>query len=144
MRRSQNATDRFDQAVADALGINRTDMRCTDILDREGPVTAGYLAAATGLTTGSITTAIDRLEQRGLARRLRDPSDRRRVLVELTDKARAQGRGFYVEHQRAAERLARRYTEKELELLVDFVRGGRELNERRAAEVERENAEGAA
>ena len=41
VRRSQNATDRFDSAVAEALGLNRTDMRCLDVLQREGPVTAG-------------------------------------------------------------------------------------------------------
>ena len=36
VRASQSATDRFDQAVADALGLNRTDMRCLDIIDRRG------------------------------------------------------------------------------------------------------------
>jgi DNA-binding MarR family transcriptional regulator len=144
VRRSQNATDRFDQAVADALGINRTDMRCTDVLEREGAVTAGHLAEVTGLTTGAITTVIDRLERRGFARRVRDPADRRRVLVELTDEAREQGRAFWVEHSRYGQRLYRRYNEKELELILEFVRGGRELNERRAAEVERQNAGGGA
>src|ERR671933_1184232 len=94
VRLSQNATDRFDQAVADALGINRTDMRCTDVLEREGPVTAGRLAEATGLTTGAITTVIDRLERGGFARRLRDPDDRRRVLVDLTPETRKRGRSF--------------------------------------------------
>ena len=48
VRRSQNATDRYDQAVADAIGLNRTDMRCLDIIDREEPVTAGRLAEAMG------------------------------------------------------------------------------------------------
>jgi DNA-binding MarR family transcriptional regulator len=86
IRRSQNATDRFDQAVADALGMNRTDMRCIDVLQREGPVTAGRLAEATGLTTGAMTTALDRLERAGYARRTRDAADRRRVVVELTPK----------------------------------------------------------
>ncbi len=46
VRRSQAATERFDQAVADALGLNRTDMRCLDLIDREGPVPAGRLARA--------------------------------------------------------------------------------------------------
>ena len=40
VRRSQNATDRFDSAVAEALGLNRTDMRCLDVIQREGAVTA--------------------------------------------------------------------------------------------------------
>ena len=34
-RRSQNRTDAFDEAVADAIGINRTDLRCLDILEQE-------------------------------------------------------------------------------------------------------------
>lgn len=88
LRRSQAATDRYDQAVADTLGINRTDMRCLDVIESEGPVAAGRLAEATGLTTGAITTVLDRLEKRGFARRVPDPRDRRRVLVELDPRVR--------------------------------------------------------
>jgi DNA-binding MarR family transcriptional regulator len=136
VRRSQNATDRYDQAVADAIGINRTDMRCLDVIDREGPVSAGRLAEATGLTTGAITTVLDRLERAGYARRVRDPGDRRRVLVELTPGARENSGRFYSEHAALGERLYERHTEPELELLLGFVRGGREFNERKAAELE--------
>ena len=135
---SQAATDRFDQAVADALGLNRTDLRCTDVLEREGPVTAGRLAEATGLTSGATTTAIDRLERAGFARRLRDPADRRRVLVELTPAAKEHANSFYAGHAEMAERLYDRYTEEQLRLLRDFVRGSREFNEREAARLERE------
>ena len=133
---SQVATDRFDQAVAEALGLNRTDMRCTDVLEQEGPVTAGRLARATGLTSGAITTAIDRLEAAGYARRVRDESDRRRVLVELTPEALERGRSFYVEHAKLGERLYRRYSEQQLDLLLEYVRAGRELNESAAARLE--------
>ena len=136
---SQNATDRFDQAVADALGMNRTDLRCTDVLDREGPVTAGRLAEATGLTSGAITTVIDRLERAGFARRLADPADRRRVLVELTPEARERGRRFYGGHAQLAEQLYHRYSEEQLRLLLEFVRGSREFNEREAAKLEQQN-----
>jgi DNA-binding MarR family transcriptional regulator len=139
VRRSQNATERFDQAVADALGLNRTDMRCLDVLEREGPVTAGRLAEATGLTTGAMTTALDRLERAGYARRLRDTADRRRVLVEATERAMQMGGPFYGEHTALSERLYQRYTEAQLELLLGFVREGREFNERHAAQLEQEN-----
>jgi DNA-binding MarR family transcriptional regulator len=136
VRMSQVATDRMDQAVADALGLNRTDMRCTDVLEREGAVTAGRLAQATGLTTGAITSVIDRLERAGYARRVRDQNDRRRVLVELTPEVLERSRGFYAEHQKLSERLYRRSSEEELKLLLQFVRTGRELNEREAARLE--------
>jgi DNA-binding MarR family transcriptional regulator len=136
VRRSQTATDRFDQAVADALGINRTDMRCVDVVDREGPVTAGRLAEATGLTTAAITTVLDRLERAGLARRIRDTADRRRVLVELTTEARERASAFYLPHAELSERLFHRYTREEMELLLEFVRRSRQFNEEQAARVE--------
>ena len=84
VRASQSATDQMDDAACRALGINRTDGRCLDIVDREGPVSAGRLAEASGLTTAAVTAVIDRLEKVGYARRLSDANDRRRVLVELT------------------------------------------------------------
>jgi len=138
IRRSQNATDRFDHAVADALGLNRTDMRCLDVLEREGPVTAGRLAEATGLTTGAMTTALDRLERAGYASRTRDLADRRRVLVATTAQARDAGR-YYGEHVAQSERLYQRYTEAQLEMLLEFVREGREFNEQQALELEQQN-----
>jgi DNA-binding MarR family transcriptional regulator len=136
VRASQTATDRFDQAVADTVGLNRTDMRCVDILDREGRLTAGQLAEQTGLTRGAVTTLIDRLERAGHVRRIRDTEDRRRVYVELTDETRRQGAQFYAEHAQLAESLYNRYTEAEIELLLEFVKRSREFNERKAAELE--------
>jgi DNA-binding MarR family transcriptional regulator len=136
VRRSQNATDRFDQAVADTIGINRTDMRCLDVISRDGPVPAGRLADETGLTTGAITTVLDRLERGGFARRVRDPNDRRRVLVELTPEAFEGSVNYYAAHMALSERLYRRYTEEQLEMFLEWVREGRELNEREAAKLE--------
>ena len=81
-RQLSAATVLFHQAVADRLGMNITDHKCADILALAGPLTAGELARRTGLTTGAITGVIDRLERAGCARRVRDPSDRRRVIVE--------------------------------------------------------------
>jgi DNA-binding MarR family transcriptional regulator len=135
VRGSQNATARFDQAVADAAGINRTDMRIIDVLDREGPVPAGRLAQVTGLSTGAMTAALDRLERSGYARRVRDAGDRRRVLVELTGQAQTL-HDYYGEHGAYAERLYQRHSLEQLELLLEMFRESREFNERRAAELE--------
>ena len=85
-RAYQTSNDNFDQAVADRLGMNRTDMRCVDLIDQAGGMTAGELARAAGLTTGAVTAVIDRLERAGIARRVADPADRRRVRIEVTPK----------------------------------------------------------
>jgi DNA-binding MarR family transcriptional regulator len=86
-----------------------------------------------------MTAALDRLEASGYIRRVRDEHDRRRVLIELTDRAQNVG-GFYAGHAAIASELYDNYTTDELLMLLRFVRRGREFNEERAAEVEADNA----
>ncbi|MYZ07063.1 MarR family transcriptional regulator [Streptomyces sp. SID2999] len=72
----------FNQAVADRIGLHPTDLQCLNLLTLEPePVTTGHVAALTGLTTGSATRLVDRLERAGYVVRRRDAGDRRRVLV---------------------------------------------------------------
>jgi DNA-binding MarR family transcriptional regulator len=134
VRAGQVAVDLMDDAACRALRINRTDGRCLDVIDREAPVSAGRLAQASGLTTAAVTAVIDRLEKAGYARRLADPTDRRRVLVEPTALARERGAVIWGPFL-ALRNVLERYTVEELELLRDFARMGREYNEQRAAEV---------
>ena len=73
----------FNQAVADRLGLHPTDLQCLNLLTLEaGPVTTGRVAELTGLTTGSATRLVDRLERAGYVVRERDAEDRRRVQAE--------------------------------------------------------------
>ena len=88
VRASQSATEMLDAAVADFLGIDHTAYRCLDVIDQEGPMTAGLLAQRARLSPGATTAVIDRLEQKGLVRRVRDAEDRRRVLVEVRPEVR--------------------------------------------------------
>ncbi|MGH9025753.1 MAG: MarR family winged helix-turn-helix transcriptional regulator [Acidimicrobiia bacterium] len=86
IREYQRANDAFDEAVMVRMDLNRTDGRCIDLLQERRRLSAGELAQATGLTTGAVTAVIDRLEKAGWARRVRDDADRRRVLVEPTER----------------------------------------------------------
>jgi DNA-binding MarR family transcriptional regulator len=134
IRANQRATDVVDELMAEALGINRTDARCLDILDQYGSMSAGELAEASRLSTGAITAVIDHLERAGLARRLPHPKDRRRVLVEPTPEAYVAALELMAEPMIALWRpLGDRYTDDELRLIIDFTRRGRELQERHAA-----------
>jgi DNA-binding MarR family transcriptional regulator len=122
-------TDIADQAVADLMGLNRTDARCLDIIERIGQVTAGGLARESGLSTGAVTTVLDRLERAGLARRVADPADRRRVLAEVTPDARRRTSEIHAPLLAASSEELARYSEAELELLRDFLRRSRALQE---------------
>jgi DNA-binding MarR family transcriptional regulator len=82
-RRGGSLGTLHNRAAADLAGVNETDWECLDVLDWTGPITAGKLARHVGITSGAVTGAIDRLERRGLVRRRTDPSDRRKVIVEL-------------------------------------------------------------
>jgi len=129
------ANDIADQAVADYHGVNRTDARCLDIIERLGGVTAGRLARESGLSTGAVTTVLDRLERAGLARRTSDPKDRRRVLVEITPAAREANEELYRPLVEAAAEQLQRYSEEELALLREYHRASRALTEAHAERV---------
>jgi DNA-binding MarR family transcriptional regulator len=132
VRANQRTTDAVDDLVAQLLGVNRTDGRCLDLLEQHGRMSAGQLAAESGLTSGAITSVIDRLERLGYARRVPDPSDRRRVMVEPTDKAREMGWELFGPMVEEVAPVMARYTDEELRVLIDFQRLGSEVQERHA------------
>ncbi len=81
---------RHEEKVFSRFGLNRGDMGVLSALriagsDRLSPT---HLFKGLMLSSAGITSRLDRLEQRGLVRRTRHPSDRRGVLVELTDEGR--------------------------------------------------------
>ena len=133
VRANQRATDVVDELLCLLMGVNRTDARCLDVLDQRGSMSAGDLARESRLTTGAITAVIDRLERAGLARRVPDPADRRRVLVELTEKAYVTANELMVEPMKEMYApMAEGYSDDDLRLILDFTRRGRELQERHA------------
>ncbi len=73
----------FGQTVAIRFGLSESDVEALEVLLDTGAATAGKLSDLMGLTTGAVTRVIDRLEQAGYVRRVPDPADRRRVVVEL-------------------------------------------------------------
>jgi DNA-binding MarR family transcriptional regulator len=133
VRANQRATDAVDEAATQALGLNRTDGRCLDILDQHGQMSAGELARQSELTTGAITAVIDRLERIGYVRRVADPSDRRRVLVGPTQKAREDSWELFGPLADTVRPMLSGYTDEDLQLLIDFHRMSREVQERHAA-----------
>jgi DNA-binding MarR family transcriptional regulator len=108
--------------IAEALGLNKTDLQGVDFLySRDGACTAGELAQATGLTSGSATALIDRLEMAGYARRETDPQDRRRQIVRMQNKAIARCEEVYKPIQKDLFKLWSGYNAEELKLIEDFM-----------------------
>jgi DNA-binding MarR family transcriptional regulator len=138
IRGSQTAVHQMDEAAHRALEINATDGRCLDIVDRRGLISAGELASAAGLTTGAVTAVLDRLEEKGLVRRVADPKDRRRILVEVTERQRQEAGRLYYPLKEMADPWFENLGEDDLRLLIAFNRVSREVNEERAAQIRAE------
>jgi len=115
------------QLVSEKLGLNATDHKCLDFLNRTGPVTAGQLAQLTGLTTGAVTNVIDRLEQAGYVTRDKDPNDRRRVVVKPAEGRTAQISPLFQSVMQATLQILSRYDEQQTDLILEFIRACNEM-----------------
>lgn len=139
--RLSTATVLFHSAIADRLGISVTDLKCYSILRQAGPITAGELGERVGLTTGAITGVIDRLEQAGLVRRVRDPHDRRRVVLELLSNPQHEQllNQLYAPLGSAVMDLVSGYGQAERATILDFITKATAVMEAETARLRRES-----
>jgi DNA-binding MarR family transcriptional regulator len=108
-------------AVSKKAGINITDMECLSLLMIKGISSPTELAQYTGMTSGSATVMLDRLENAGLIERRPNPKDRRGVLIEINQQAMSQIGALFVGTQIAQDDLITGYTEHELRTIADFL-----------------------
>jgi DNA-binding MarR family transcriptional regulator len=109
------------QTVAIRFGLSESDIETLEQLIEMGATTAGKLSEITGLTSGAVTRVIDRLEQAGYVRRVPDPTDRRRVIVEVVPEKIA---NIQVTLDRVATKGAQeigQYSDAQLALIADFL-----------------------
>jgi DNA-binding MarR family transcriptional regulator len=121
------AIDAIGQVSATRLGINHTDLMCLDLLTRRGPMSAGEIAAALGMTTAAISAMATRLEAGGYAHRHMDPNDRRRVLLHPSPEGTRTAFSLFDDLYHASTELNTHYDTTEQRLLVDLLRTYRQL-----------------
>ncbi|WP_405015834.1 MarR family transcriptional regulator [Kitasatospora sp. NBC_00070] len=126
----QGAVDDFDRELARLLGVNETDLRCLEILLTVEETAPRELSRLLGLTTGSVTTMLDRLEKLAYLTRTPHPTDRRRTLVRITPEAARRCYGLigpFVDD--ATRQVGDRYTPEQLELVTDFLTFTRDIQQ---------------
>lgn len=87
-----------------SLGIGFSDFAVLEILLHKGPAPVNTLGAKVMLTSGSITSLVDRLARRGLVERREDAADRRTRTVHLTPAGRKLIACAFAGHEAAMER----------------------------------------
>ncbi|MCF6475667.1 MarR family transcriptional regulator [Nonomuraea sp. MG754425] len=120
-RELSNAAVMFHTALAEHQGLTATEEKTLDLLERLGTLTARQLSEHSGLAPASVTGLIDRLERKGFARRVRNPEDRRSVLVEAVPDRLAALAPLFDDYVVSLKELAARYDERELAAIVDFL-----------------------
>ncbi|MEU3830572.1 MarR family transcriptional regulator [Streptomyces sp. NPDC029080] len=119
----------FNQAIADHLGLHPTDVQGLSLLTAEpGPLTVKQIADMTGLTTGSATRLVDRLERDGYVVRSIDQQDRRRVLVTPVPEGIARVTAVWDELGQAWQELLDDHTEDELQVITRHMRRAYDLS----------------
>lgn len=119
----------FNQAIADHLGLHPTDVQALSLLTAEPePLTVKQIADMTGLTTGSATRLVDRLERDGYVTRTPDPHDRRRVMVEPVRAATARVSAVWDDLGAGWQAMLDDDTDAELEAVAKHMRKAQELS----------------
>jgi DNA-binding MarR family transcriptional regulator len=121
LRRLTAEIDGLDQRAAHRFGINRSDLRCLDMLRAVGPTTPTTLASAVGMTTGGLSLALDRLEAAGYVTRRPNSNDRRSVIIEPTEHLTQVEREIFGPLGRQMGEIIARYRHADLEVIRDFL-----------------------
>jgi DNA-binding MarR family transcriptional regulator len=112
----------FNQQVADRLGLGMSDMQFMTYLQQHGPLTPGQLAQLSGLTTGTVTGVIDRLEKAGYVRRNPHPDDRRKVVVSRDEeRIRRDIVPLYADRGENLTSVLGEFDAEQLEVISDFL-----------------------
>lgn len=107
----------WEQGVVRETGLTLPQMHTLEILGTNGDLRMKDLAEKMGVTTGSLTVLVDRLEKSGHVARKPHESDRRSIRVGLTAEGLRHFREHHALHTRLTQELAGLLSEEELAIL---------------------------
>ncbi|HTW34572.1 MAG TPA: MarR family transcriptional regulator [Rhizomicrobium sp.] len=110
----------FNARTAESIGLGLTDMQMIHVLQLYGPSTPSSLATRTGLSSGGVTVALDRLERAGYIRREPNPADRRSLLVTLVQDRIRKLEALYKDVESDARRALATLSRADLEATLRF------------------------
>jgi MarR family transcriptional regulator, organic hydroperoxide resistance regulator len=110
----------FNAQAAEKAGMSLTDLQMIHTLQLYGPSTPGKLATWTGLSSGGVTVALDRLEKAGYVRRQPNPDDRRSVVIHLVPPRLRKLGELYAGVEKESRRLLATLSQSDLEAVIRF------------------------
>ncbi len=118
LARAAKAIEIFDRDSIAQTGLNISDFAILEVLLHKGPLPVNTIGKKVLLTSGSMTTAADRLVQKGYIKRKQDPADGRSFFLHLTTTGRHLIQDAYAKHSNNLEKVADVLTAEERAQLV--------------------------
>ena len=119
-RELSTAAVMFHTKLSELRGLSATEGKAIDILMRFGPLTAGEFGEHSGLAPASVTGLMQRLEAKGVARRVRHGEDKRKVLIELVGDQAAAAAPYFEDFMAGLAALLEGYSDEQLRTIADF------------------------
>lgn len=83
------AGEHYRRIIAETVGLGTTESQALSYLGVHGNSGQSDLGRSLGITSSAVTALVDRLEGQGVVERARDPHDRRRLIIRLTERGSA-------------------------------------------------------
>jgi MarR family 2-MHQ and catechol resistance regulon transcriptional repressor len=122
LMKAHRTLTRHAQRSIEALEMCLSDFAILEALLHKGPQSVKELGRRTDLTSGSMTTAIDRLEARRLVTRTDHATDRRAWVIHLTTAGQALISKVFAGHQEAMEQAMRGLSKADRATLTDLLK----------------------
>jgi MarR family 2-MHQ and catechol resistance regulon transcriptional repressor len=138
MMKAHRALERLAAQSLESTGVGLSDFGVMEMLLNKGAQPVNQIGRRIGLTSGAITTAVDRLEECGLVARENDPKDRRARIVRLTPPGAKRAAELFAAHKKVMDSAAERLPRKDLAALIALLkRLGTFAEEHAAREMEK-------
>jgi DNA-binding MarR family transcriptional regulator len=129
---------RLNYQVGSRVELKDVDLDCLDVIETQGPLGPSALARRLGVHPATITGILDRLERGGWIVRERDPADRRAVVVRAARDRYGELLRHYSGLSQSMNKMLAQYSDRELEVIADFMRRTIEAGRRATDELARE------
>ena len=110
-----------ERSVKDS-GLGLTDFAALEALLHKGPLTITEIQSKVPLALGSMTAAVDRLENKGLILRTQSREDRRAKVLKLSPKGRAVVEAAFARHAADLEATMAVLNQREKRQLRDLLK----------------------
>ncbi|MDR6987225.1 DNA-binding MarR family transcriptional regulator [Paenarthrobacter nitroguajacolicus] len=134
-RELSTAAVMFHTKLSELRGLSATEGKAIDILLRFGPMTAGEFGQHSGLAPASVTGLMQRLESKGIARRVKHDEDKRKVLIELIGDQVTAATPYFIDFMSGLTNLLEGYGDDELRVIADYSAKAAEIQKKAAARL---------